>query len=798
MFYSPWQRRFSFVGRFLAVGMLIWIPTLSLSHGSDDWKLSFGDRFSNSGGEAKKCAAFSPDGKLVAICCRDNSIRLWDMTAGRELRRLVGHTRNVTQLQFSPDGKRILSAASQEYPPSSFRIWSVATGEMLFHEKSPPKRTDGIAWHPDGRRFAAMLSHYHSNGAAKGNYVEEWDAQTFKPLRRFISVPTAADRLMYSSDGQRLLVSGIGSSHAGILLQTRTGRHQPLPNSLRWVTMSADGAMLAGTDRDGNIVILDADQMTEIRRVLVPKNHESLGRLFRTNGLGLAIFHPDGRSVFTLYSGIWTRWNLETGELLQWQTGSGSTDSILEIAPDGRLLLQAAGSRTVLVRNLADRQLIARFHLFSDDGAWATDTPSGYFHCSDKVTPKLDYRARRELGDSFLEQHNRPVIVSRLLGGMALEEALQLPEHGQPPTVQIQLVEVRQEEMSVRVQARCLTAGGGIRSISIRVDGREIRSPAAKGLVIERSEMVAGSESEPSRQDLSVEQTITVEIPFPAGKNDANIDAIAVDSFGQRSQVESVSATRPRPVRPIRGRLFVLAVGVSEYDNPALNLQYCHADAEALTTRFLKEKGRTFRDVQVQTYTDRQATVTNVKEGLAWLQRSCTEQDVAVLLFSGHGVQKERGLYYCTHETNIEGLQYTALNWETVAETLRDTKARQILFLADACHAGAFGDAELAPQRALAETLRDAAGVMFFASSAAREISLEDSRWGHGAFCKAILDGLEGKADTNGDGRISIRELSEYVCREVPVMTNGKQHPEIPDLGRYDPNLILVHCEPIK
>jgi WD40 repeat protein len=441
MFYSPWQRRFSFVGRFLAVGMLIWIPTLSLSHGSDDWKLSFGDRFSNSGGEAKKCAAFSPDGKLVAICCRDNSIRLWDMTAGRELRRLVGHTRNVTQLQFSPDGKRILSAASQEYPPSSFRIWSVATGEMLFHEKSPPKRTDGIAWHPDGRRFAAMLSHYHSNGAAKGNYVEEWDAQTFKPLRRFISVPTAADRLMYSSDGQRLLVSGIGSS---------------------------------------------------------------------------------------------------------------------------------------------------------------------------------------------------------------------------------------------------------------------------------------------------------------------------------------------------------------------LNLQYCHADAEALTTRFLKEKGRTFRDVQVQTYTDRQATVTNVKEGLAWLQRSCTEQDVAVLLFSGHGVQKERGLYYCTHETNIEGLQYTALNWETVAETLRDTKARQILFLADACHAGAFGDAELAPQRALAETLRDAAGVMFFASSAAREISLEDSRWGHGAFCKAILDGLEGKADTNGDGRISIRELSEYVCREVPVMTNGKQHPEIPDLGRYDPNLILVHCEPIK
>src|SRR5690606_38515774 len=131
-------------------------------------------------------------------------------------------------------------------------------------------------------------------------------------------------------------------------------------------------------DRDGNIVILDADQMTELRRILVPRSDATLGRFFRTNGLGRAMFHPDGRSVFTLYSGIWTRWNLETGEWMQWQSGPGSTDSIVEVTPDGRLMLQAAGSRTVLVRNLADRELIARFHLFGEDGAWATDTPSGY------------------------------------------------------------------------------------------------------------------------------------------------------------------------------------------------------------------------------------------------------------------------------------------------------------------------------------------------------------------------------------------------------------------------------------
>ncbi|MCA9008710.1 MAG: caspase family protein [Planctomycetaceae bacterium] len=205
----------------------------------------------------------------------------------------------------------------------------------------------------------------------------------------------------------------------------------------------------------------------------------------------------------------------------------------------------------------------------------------------------------------------------------------------------------------------------------------------------------------------------------------------------------------------------------------------------------MEQKGRAFGDVQVQVYTNRQATVTNVKEGLAWLQRSCTESDVAVVLFSGHGVQKERGLYCCTHETQEEGLQYTALNWETVGESLRETRARQILFLSDACHAGAFGNTTLASQQALATSLRDAAGVMYFASSAADEVSVEDPKWAHGAFCKAVLDGLAGACDADQNGRITVQEFCDSVCREVPAMTGNKQHPQIPDLGSYDPDLVL-------
>lgn len=74
----------------------------------------------------------------------------------------------------------------------------------------------------------------------------------------------------------------------------------------------------------------------------------------------------------------------------------------------------------------------------------------------------------------------------------------------------------------------------------------------------------------------------------------------------------------------------------------------------------MEQKGRAFGDVQIHVCTNRQVTVTNVREGLAWLKRSCTEIDIAVVLFSGHRLQKELGSYCCTHETNEEGLQYTS------------------------------------------------------------------------------------------------------------------------------------------
>ena len=92
--------------------------------------------------------AYLPDGRhILTSRGPNNSFQMLDVETGQEVRRFAGHTKPVTALAISPDGKQAISG-SQDL---TVRIWDIQTGEQLREFSGHEKEPRSVAISPDGR-----------------------------------------------------------------------------------------------------------------------------------------------------------------------------------------------------------------------------------------------------------------------------------------------------------------------------------------------------------------------------------------------------------------------------------------------------------------------------------------------------------------------------------------------------------------------------------------------------------------------------------------------------------------------
>ena len=257
------------------------------------------------------------------------------------------------------------------------------------------------------------------------------------------------------------------------------------------------------------------------------------------------------------------------------------------------------------------------------------------------------------------------------------------------------------------------------------------------------------------------------------------------------SMRSSVAVSNGHPDHRKGTRMFALPIGISKHKYDEYDLRYAAADAVALEQFIRSQKGTYFSEVVTQLLLNENATRESILEQLDWLKTSCTQNDIAVVLFSGHGITGRNGLYFVTHEGDEEGIQHTCLNWTSVVEKLSEVKAKTIVILADCCHAGAFAQERRPTHADLAALFARRKGLFLYCSSKGNQLSQESPRYGHGAFTYAILQALHGKADSNGDHRVTIAELRQYADAKVAELTDGAQTPFVPFPENFDPQTVL-------
>jgi len=232
-------------------------------------------------------------------------------------------------------------------------------------------------------------------------------------------------------------------------------------------------------------------------------------------------------------------------------------------------------------------------------------------------------------------------------------------------------------------------------------------------------------------------------------------------------------------------RLHVLTIGISEYGDKAKNLRlnFAHRDAQDVANALLQtQEGGLYAEVKPMFLHDGEADKDGIFEALAAMDSNMTGstgQDLAVVMFSGHGTMIDNEFYlvpYGANSSTTVRLQASAIAATEFKRKIdRLAQHGRVLVLLDACRsAGLIGGA--LPAADLLKSVLAGSNVTVLTSSAADKVSREDEKWGgHGAFTKVLLDALSARDIHTRNGVISMSDLTDYISEHLKQLTGGDQ-----------------------
>lgn len=236
---------------------------------------------------------------------------------------------------------------------------------------------------------------------------------------------------------------------------------------------------------------------------------------------------------------------------------------------------------------------------------------------------------------------------------------------------------------------------------------------------------------------------------------------------------------------------WAVLIGVDDYVS-AKDLKYCGADVKALREKLIAAG---FPDKQIKLLHSKATDSSslpfkrNVVKQIDLILKIAGENDLVLLVFSGHGLQIDDKSYLCPADAELEDPS-SLVSLDDIYEKLRLSPAPLKVVLVDACRndPSPQGRKSLSGSvKAFAESMKQLKqqqlpeGVVLVNSCGPREISWEDEKFGHGVFMHYLLEGIDGKADKDSNHKVTLGELLGYAGHQTKVFVadrfNESQQP---------------------
>jgi hypothetical protein len=499
---------------------------------------------------------------------------------------------------------------------------------------------------------------------------------------------------------------------------------------------------------------------------------------------------PD-QQRFVIGTEYWLRAFNAQGKSVWARPGPGVAWGV-HIPPNGKVVLAAYGDGTIRWLRLEDGQEILALFVNSRDRRWVAWTPRGYYTASPGGEDLIGWHLNRGWSEAadffpaarFRDQFYRPDVVQLVLTTLdetkAVEQANQNAKRNRDNNNNSDI----RRRLPPVINIISPSTGAGITSPDLVVN-YSVRSPS--GLPVTRVRaLIDGVPAEGGESKGFVPVTggeVPGQLKVKMPPRNVILALIAETETNESTPVEidlKWAGAKPTMADLEKPELYALVVGVSSYKQSQWALKFAAKDAQDFGDALNKLKGGLYRDVHVEVLADDNATERNIRQKLSAIKRTMTARDIALFFFSGHGVtMPDQSSYLLPVDFDSQDIESTGYNKRLLLDELKRFPSKALVFL-DACQSGGGLEGFKSTARfdavGLINEFKSAGpGLITYASSLSGQLSAELGTLQNGIFTKALVEGLTGAADVNGDKIIDTVELELYLTRRVKQLSKGYQ-----------------------
>jgi WD40 repeat protein/tRNA A-37 threonylcarbamoyl transferase component Bud32 len=276
------------------------------------------------------------DHRFLAAATADRIIQALSTRTGKHAFALRGHTREVTAVACSPDGRCLLSGSLDR----TVRLWDISRRDEDLTLRPANEGVTGVAFSPDGAKLAS---------ATQDRVLKVWDVATGKAVLTLQRLPGVMNGLAFAPGGE---LAGAGDDGTVCVWEVPSGRKRLCLHGggrVHAVAFRPGGGELAGACGDGTVRVWEV--ASGERRFCLDGGGCVRAVAFSPDGGRLAAAGDDGRARI---------WEAATGRTVLVLGDDGGPVYGLAFSPDGRHLATASKEEPIRIWDATSGELVQR------------------------------------------------------------------------------------------------------------------------------------------------------------------------------------------------------------------------------------------------------------------------------------------------------------------------------------------------------------------------------------------------------------------------------------------------------